>query len=230
MCKPFELIQLIGIAKLARLGNFSGSARLRRTTGNALVQFVQFDSGFTSIELMIALAIVSILMIIGIPAYSNFITSSHIVAESSSLLDDMEYARSQAIKQGYPVSICAANTSGAVGSYACNGTSTWSNGWIVYTGNTTGVIASANALRVQSPLTTTDTMTSTSTTQVFQLCFNAFGFSSINYNAAVNACVPSALKGSITVAPHSGSVTSQTVCVSAVGNALSVAGGDTLCP
>ncbi len=190
----------------------------------------RIQGGFTLVELMVVLSIAAILMAIGIPSYTSFITSSNISAESTALLGDLQYARSQSIKQGYPVSVCAANTSGTVGSYACNGTTNWKNGWITYTGNTTGVIAAASVLRIQSPLTTTDTLSSTSSTAVYQWCFNNFGFPTINYNAAANSCGPPTVKGSVTVAPGSGSVTSQTVCISAVGSMQTVAGGNSLCP
>ena len=193
--------------------------------------FSRLNSGFTLTELMVVLSIAAILMAIGVPSYINFITVSNISAESTALMGDLQYARSQAIKQGYPVSICAANTSGTVGSYACNGTTTsWKNGWITYTGNTKEVITATKVLRVQLPLTSTDTITSGSAAPVYKWCFNNFGFPTINYSAVADSCGPPTDKGSVTISPVSGTVTSQTVCISAVGSMQSVAGGNSKCP
>ncbi|HEY8099062.1 MAG TPA: GspH/FimT family pseudopilin [Methylobacter sp.] len=175
----------------------------------------RFANGFTLIELMITLAIVAILMVIGIPSYQSLITGSNITTESTSLMGDLQYARSQAIKQGLPVSVCAANTSGGA-PYTCSGLSNWAGGWVTYTNNPPTNTVTNSVLRVQQPLTSSDTMTSTSATALSSVSFNNFGFSTI--------------KGSVTVSPLSGSVASKTVCVSGVGNVQSVAGGDSLCP
>ena len=193
----------------------------------------QFQGGFTLVELLVTLSIVAILTAIGIPSYISFITSSNIAAESTALMGDLQFARSQAIKQGQVVSICTAYTNGTPGAYACAGTTDWKiYGWVVYTGNTTGIIPAASFLRIQKPFTTTDTINSGSTTTAYQWCFNSFGFPSVNYNnGSTNQCILSTtLKGSVTVAPASGTVTSQTVCVSSVGSMQSVAGSNSLCP
>jgi len=175
----------------------------------------RFDSGFTLIELMIVVTIIVILMVIGIPSYQNMITSNNIAAESNALLGDLQYARSQAIKQGLPVRVCTADTSGSA-PYTCSGLSSWSGGWVTYTNNPPTNTVANSVLRVQQPWTSTDTMTSTSAKVLSSVSFNNFGFSTI--------------RGSVTVSPLSGSVTSKTVCISIVGNVQLVAGGDSLCP
>jgi type IV fimbrial biogenesis protein FimT len=175
----------------------------------------RFDSGFTLIELMIGLIIMVILMFIGIPSYQNLITDNNIAAETNALVGDLQYARSNAIKNGLPVSVCAANTSGAP-PYTCSGSSSWSGGWVTYINNPPTKTVANSVLRVQQPLTSTDGMTSNSTTALSWVSFNYFGFSTI--------------KGSVTVSPQSSSVSSKTVCISVVGKVLLVDGGDSLCP
>ena len=175
----------------------------------------RFDSGFTLVELMIVVTIMVVLIAIGVPSYQSLITSNNIAAESNSLLGDLQYARSQAIKQGLPVRVCSADTSGSA-PYTCSGSSSWSRGWVTYTNNPPTNTVANSVLRVQQPLTSTDTMTSTSTTALSSVSFNNFGFSTI--------------KGSVTISPLSGSVSSKTVCISVVGNVQVVAGGDSLCP
>jgi len=171
----------------------------------------RFDSGFTLIELMIVLTIIIILMFIGIPSYQSLIAYNNIAAEANALTGDLQYARSNAIKNGLPVNVCTANTNGGP-PYACSGSSTWSGGWVTYINNP----PTNTVLRVQQPLTSTDAMTSNSATALSSVSFNYFGFS--------------AIKGSITVFPQSGSVSPKTVCISVVGNVQLVDGGDSLCP
>jgi len=171
----------------------------------------RFDSGFTLIELMIVLTIIIILMFIGIPSYQSLIAYNNIAAEANALTGDLQYARSNAIKNGLPVNVCTANTNGGP-PYACSGSSTWSGGWVTYINNP----PTNTVLRVQQPLTSTDAMTSNSATALSSVSFNYFGFATI--------------KGSITVSPQSGSVSPKTVCISVVGNVQLVDGGDSLCP
>jgi type IV fimbrial biogenesis protein FimT len=149
-------------------------------------------------------------MAIGVPSYQSVITSNNISSEINALSADLAHARSEAIKNGAPVSVCASDTSGA-GPYTCSASTTWSGGWI-----TVASIPANTVLRVQQPLTTTDAVISSSTNALTTVSFNYFGFSTI--------------KGSITVSPQSGTVSSKTVCVSAVGNIAVVTGGDSSCP
>lgn len=168
------------------------------------------NRGFTLIELLIVITIVAILMAIGIPSYQTVITSNNISSEVNALAFDMNHARSEAIKNGTPVSVCASDTSGA-GPYTCSTSLSWSGGWITLASTPANTV-----LRVQQPLITTDIVASTSTSALSTVSFNYFGFSTI--------------KGSITVSPLRGTVSPQSVCISAVGNIQVVRGGDTQCP
>ena len=182
-------------------GHISRSSEI---TGRRIV------SGLSLIELLIVITIVAILMAIGIPSYQSVITSNNISSEVNALGADLAHARSEAIKNGATVSVCASDTSGAA-PYTCSASTTWSGGWI-----TLASIPSNTVLRVQQPLTTTDTVISASTNALTTVSFNTFGFSNI--------------KGSITVSPQSGTVSPKTVCISAVGNMAVVSGGDSSCP
>lgn len=169
----------------------------------------RFDSGFSLIELLIAVTIMVIIMLIGVPSYKSLIAANNIAAEINTLVGDLQYARSEAVKQGLQVEVCAADTSGA-GPYACSNLPAWSAGWI------TLAVASNTVLRVQKPLTSTDTLASNSATALSAVSFNYFGFSTI--------------RGSISVTPQGGSAPAKTVCISVVGNLQLVEGGDSLCP
>lgn len=55
--------------------------------------------GFTLIELMIGLAIVAILLVLGMPALSQFLDSSRLKAAATSFSSGLQYARSQAVSR-----------------------------------------------------------------------------------------------------------------------------------
>ena len=67
-------------------------------------------AGFTVTELVIVMTIVGILTAIGVPSYKYVTTSNRISSEINSLLGDMQFARSQAIKQGLTVTVCTSST------------------------------------------------------------------------------------------------------------------------
>ncbi len=112
-------------------------------------------SGFTLLELLTVIAIAGILTAIGVPSYRYVIDSSRMAAEVNSLLGDLQYARSEAIKEGLTVTACVS----ADGATCAGGSVAWHTGWIVF--------ADANAnrqvdfgeavLRVQKPFVGTDT-------------------------------------------------------------------------
>src|SRR5258708_12613339 len=64
------------------------------------------QTGFTVTELMVVLAIVAILLGIGVPSYRYITNSYRMSAEVNGLLGDLQYARSEAIKEGQTVTTC----------------------------------------------------------------------------------------------------------------------------
>lgn len=83
------------------------------------------SSGFTLLELMIALAIVGILLAVAAPNYRDAMMNVRISAQTNDLMADLALARSEALKRSLPVLLCA-STDGK----ACGGV--WSDGWIVF--------------------------------------------------------------------------------------------------
>lgn len=86
------------------------------------------SQGFTLLELMTAIAILGILLAIGVPTFSNMIRGSQIAAESSDLLAALNLARSEALKRGVRVSVCAL----AEDLESCSDEPDWSRGWILF--------------------------------------------------------------------------------------------------
>jgi type IV fimbrial biogenesis protein FimT len=83
--------------------------------------------GFNLVELMVTITLISILMAIGVPSYRYVTNSNRVATEVNSLLGDMMAARSEAIRQGLPVTICPSDD-GAT----CKDTTHWENGWILF--------------------------------------------------------------------------------------------------
>ncbi len=113
------------------------------------------EGGFTIIELMITVAVASLLMAIAVPSFNQMVVSGRLTAQSNEFVAALSLARSEAIKRNASVTLCRANSATATDCSTASGTWTnWivrANGNVVHGGtvNTFG-----NALVVQSTLTT----------------------------------------------------------------------------
>lgn len=83
--------------------------------------------GFTLIELMVTISVAAILLVIAVPNFQTFVLNNRITGQANDMMTALNYARSEAIKRGLPVSICS-STTGA----ACAGSTDWGTGWIVF--------------------------------------------------------------------------------------------------
>jgi len=87
-------------------------------------------SGFTLLELLVALAIVGALLFLGAPGWGSFIAEQQLQERADALLHALDRARSEAIKRGGRVHVCP-EASGA-----CPGTpAAWEGGWTVAAAN-----------------------------------------------------------------------------------------------
>lgn len=135
------------------------------------------QAGVTLIELITVMVIVVILMAVGVPSYQYVTTNNRMATESNLLLGDLQFARSEAVREGQTVTVCIAN-SGATG---CNAAaSTWQGGWIVFSdpNDNQTVDAGETILRVQNAFPSTDTFTS-STSTAYAITFNREGFATL---------------------------------------------------
>jgi type IV fimbrial biogenesis protein FimT len=135
----------------------------------------QRNSGFTMLELVIVIVIVGILAAISIPSFKYVTTANRTTAEVNALLGDMQFARSEAIKEGQTVTVCSSSTgTSCIGS---SGGTAWQNGWIVFldsNGNKT-VDTGEAILRWQKAFSSTDTFTA-SAASFYATTFNREGY------------------------------------------------------
>jgi type IV fimbrial biogenesis protein FimT len=114
------------------------------------------DAGFTMTELIVVMVIIGIIAAIGAPTFKYVTTSNRIAAEINGLLGDLQFARSQAVKEGQTVTVCASSAPYTT----CTGTGgAWQLGWIVFldSNGNQQVDAGEAILRVQPAFSGTDT-------------------------------------------------------------------------
>ncbi|MGA2776878.1 MAG: GspH/FimT family pseudopilin [Steroidobacteraceae bacterium] len=120
--------------------------------------------GFTMIELLMAIAVASIMLVIAVPSYRYVTNSNRIASEINGLLGDLQFARAEAIKEGVPVTVCISTDSAT----CANSTVQWNSGWIVIQ------TAGTPPLRVQAPFSSTDNFFGPA--GFFQVQFNREGY------------------------------------------------------
>ena len=114
------------------------------------------ERGFTLIELMVTIAIAGILIGLSASPMSQMFATNRVQSEASSFVSDLMYARSEAIRRGQPVSLCA-----SANSTSCLGTNAWGSGWVVFPDSTqcgSTVSPGTSQLRVRAGFKGTDTL------------------------------------------------------------------------
>ncbi|MCX7553898.1 GspH/FimT family pseudopilin [Marinicella sp. S1101] len=89
--------------------------------------FQQHNKGFTFIELIITLSILSILSAYAVPNYLNFKQAQSMTSEINRLAATISFARNQSIILNQHVILCATNSFNE-----CDGDSQWHLGWMVF--------------------------------------------------------------------------------------------------
>jgi type IV fimbrial biogenesis protein FimT len=148
------------------------------------------NRGFTLIELMVVLVLVAVFTLIGIPSYRSITTTNRMATEMNSFVGDLQFARSEAIKRGQFVTICA-SADGA----ACLGANTtnWTPGWIVFAdaNNNDVVNAGESIVRIQAAMQGGDSLVSNLGGAI---TFNRNGFTTnaqtVTLNDSANAAQP----------------------------------------
>jgi type IV fimbrial biogenesis protein FimT len=111
---------------------------------------MKVSAGFTLLELMVVITIVAILMALGVPSYRYVTNSNRMSGEVNALLGDLQFARSEAIKEGATVTVCPTSNPSATPPICNAGSSEWDKGWIV-----TSPTVTPNVLRIQQAFANT---------------------------------------------------------------------------
>jgi len=144
------------------------------------MQSKQRSSGYTMMELAMVMAIVAILAAIAIPSFKFVTSSNRIASEVNGLLGDVQFARSQAVKEGQSVTLCSSSD-------GSNCTSTaWQLGWIVFLDTNGDKIhqVSEAIIRTQPAFSGTDTFVATPA--FYALTFNRMGYAPTGSATAIN--------------------------------------------
>ena len=89
--------------------------------------------GFTLIEMLVVLAIISIIVTLSTPL-SNIYKSNRVSTQVQEFVGSLNVARNEAVSRGVPVSICISDGgSPANCANSADATKDWANGWLVFT-------------------------------------------------------------------------------------------------
>jgi type IV fimbrial biogenesis protein FimT len=86
--------------------------------------------GFNIIELMLGITVLGVLLGLGVPSFTEMIRTNRLVEQSNGMITALNYARSEALKRGFRVSLCPGSAT------ACLGGTDWNVGILVFTDDT----------------------------------------------------------------------------------------------
>jgi type IV fimbrial biogenesis protein FimT len=116
------------------------------------IRFRSSASGATLIELLVIFALVGILATIAVPSFDSIKTNIRMAGEINTLLNTLNFARTEASKRGQQVVVCP------VSGNACALSKNWTTGWQVFQPD------SSTQLNSSPGVSNGDTLTSTLTT------------------------------------------------------------------
>ncbi len=129
--------------------------------------------GFSLVELLVTIAIAGIMAGLAAPSFSRMINANRIQTSASALQGDLMFARTEAVKRGIWVSVCA-----SADQATCSGANTWQTGWIVFydkAGNGVFDASVDQLLKVRPALKGSNTIAASVST-VKAVIFNREGF------------------------------------------------------
>lgn len=159
-------------------------------------------TGFTLIEMMVVVAILSILAMVALPSFQPMIANSRIVANTNDIVADLALARSEAAKRGGTtvVTVCA-STDGS----SCSGATDWAGGRLVFVdGSTQGSVDGTDSTRILR-------VSAASSLAITSSGFSTVGFLSYSADGSISSTLP----GTFTIC-KSGLI-GRVVSVSAIG-------------
>lgn len=116
--------------------------------------------GFTLVEVIVTIVVAGILLLVAVPSFRDVLKNSTLTSEANALVSTFNFARSEAVKRGTPVTVCRSSDSTSADNPAtpvpsCTTSSPgWESGWIVFVDNDNDGTRDANEqlLRIHEPL------------------------------------------------------------------------------
>lgn len=135
--------------------------------------------GFTLIELLVTLAVAAILLTVAVPNFQMFVMNSRMASQANEIVGALSLARSEAVKRGAQVSVCASSNGST-----CAGS--WTQGWVVRD--------ASGPIRVQSALTGGSTLSAGAVTSI---TYTPNGRTTLAAATTLTLCppVPATVKG-----------------------------------
>lgn len=119
---------------------------------------IRKQQGFSLLELLTVVTVMSILAAVALPAFAHLIRSNRIVSASNSLLSMLMLARSEAIKRHAQITLCKSKDGAS-----CSSSSevAWSEGIIIFVDSNTDreLDGTETVIRTESPFSAADTIT-----------------------------------------------------------------------
>ena len=78
-----------------------------RITMSGMEETMSRQRGFSLIELAVTLVVLAILVAMAGPSMSEFLRKNRVAATTNGLIQAANYARAEALRSGYPVTLCA---------------------------------------------------------------------------------------------------------------------------
>lgn len=103
---------------------------------------VRPQRGFTLIELMITIAVFAIIVGIAIPSFNNQIRNNRSLTFGEEFATALNFARSEAVKRGQPVSLCPSNAAQT----DCG--DDWTQGWLAVLDSNGAASSSVNVAEI----------------------------------------------------------------------------------
>lgn len=128
--------------------------------------------GFSLVELMATLSVVTILLTLGAPSLQTMIENNRIATQTNELLAAIHLARSESVKTGRRVVLCKSSDLAS-----CAASGGYEQGWVVFVDadNDAAVDAGERILRVHGPLSGNHSVTG-ATDVASYIAFSSDGF------------------------------------------------------
>lgn len=141
----------------------------------------RLHGGFTLIELVILMVAIALMATIAIPSFDSSVSRNSIDAAQSELQSALNLARSEAVKRGKTVTLCASSDQ-----QSCS--TAWSSGWLLFVDNNSNSALNngEEILRVGRAVNGRNSLAMSGSVSNHAIQFKSSGFS--NQNATWTYC------------------------------------------